>query len=115
MLLAGGDGTANGSFDGGLIVVGGPPATLLAGVGLLRRWRWAYGYALTTLALLAAYNLVQLLRGFTPERSTVLPGGVIQTELAYGGNYALYLLIIAISVGLLVKLLAPAVRVEFSQ
>jgi hypothetical protein len=114
MLSAGGDGTAGGSFAGGLIVIGGPPATLLAGVGLLRRWRWAYGYALALLALFAVHNLVQLLRGVTPERSTVLPDGVIHTELASGGNYALHLLILAISAGLLVKLLAPAVRAQFS-
>jgi hypothetical protein len=114
MLLAGGDGTAGGSFSGGLIVIGGPAATLVAGIGLLRRRRWAYGYVLALLAVFAAYNLVQLLRGATPERSTVSPDGVIHTELVSGINYALNLLIIAISVGLLVKLLAPAVRAEFS-
>ena len=115
MLLAGGDGTAGGSFFDGLVVIGGPAATLVAGIGLLRRRRWAYGSVLALLAVCAAYNLGQLLRGAMPERSTVSPDGVIQTELAWGGYYALCLLFIAISVGMLVKLLAPAVRAEFSR
>ena len=40
MLLAGGDGSSGGSFFDGLLVLGGPPATLVAGIGLLRRRRW---------------------------------------------------------------------------
>lgn len=113
MILAGGEGIANESFFGGLVVIGGPPATLAAGVGLLRRWRWAYGYAVSLLIFFAAYNAVQLLRGSRPEQSTVSPDGVINTVLASSVNYPLHLLIIAICVGLLVKLLSPAIRAEF--
>jgi hypothetical protein len=114
MILAGGDGTANTSLDGGLIVIGGPPATLTAGIGLLRRQRWAYGYALALLGGFAAYNLVQIIRGSTPERSTVSPSGLITTELASSANYPLHFLILAICVGLLMKLRKPAIRAEFS-
>jgi hypothetical protein len=114
MILAGSHGTANASFSGGLVVIGGPPATLVAGIGLLRRWRWAYGYALALLVLSTAYNLAQILRGSTPERSTVSADGVTHTVLASSPNYPLHLLVIAISVGLLVKLLTPAIRAEFS-
>jgi len=113
MFIAGSYGTANASFVGGLVVIGGPPATLAAGIGLLRRWRWAYGYALVLLIALAAYNVVQMLRGSTPERSTVSPDGVIHTVLASNVDYPLHLLIVAICVGLLMKLLTPAIRTEF--
>jgi hypothetical protein len=112
---AGGDSTASGTFFGGLIVIGGPPATLIAGVGLLRRWRLAYGYALAVLGVFAAHSLVQIFRGSTPERSTVSPNGVITTVLASSPWYPLHFLIIAISVGLLVKLLSPAIRAEFAR
>ena len=113
MLLAGSHGTANASFIGGLVIVGGPPATLVSGVGLLRRWRWAYVYVAVLLIVCAAYNLMQLLRGSTPEVSTVSPDGVIHTVLASSVDYPLHLLIIATSAGLLAKLLTPAMRAEF--
>ena len=113
MILAGSHGTANASFFGGLIIIGGPPATLVAGIGVLRRWRWAYAYVVALLIAVTAFNLVQLLRGSTPERSTVSPDGVIHTVLASSVDYPLHLLIIAICVGLLVKLLTPATRAEF--
>ena len=114
MILVGGQGTASGTFFGGLIVIGGPPATLVAGIGLLRRWRWTHGYAVAVLTVFAAHSLVQVLRGSTPEESTVSPSGVITTTMAWSVNYPLHLLIIAISVGLLVKLLKPAIRAQFA-
>ena len=113
MILAGSHGTANASFIGGLVIVGGPPATLVSGIGLLRRWRWAYGYVAVLLIVCATYNLMRLLRGSTPQVSTVRPDGVIHTVLASSVDYPLHLLIIATSVALLVKLLTPAMRAEF--
>lgn len=115
MILAGGDGTASGSLFGGLIVIGGPPATLISGIGLLRRRHWAYGYALAVLGVFATYSLVQIVRGSTPERSTVSPSGVITTVLASSPSYPLHFLIITICVGLLVKLRSPAIRAEFAR
>jgi hypothetical protein len=114
MILAGAQGTASGTFFGGLIVIGGPPVTLVAGIGLLRRWRWAHGYAVALLTVFAAHSLVQVLRGSTPEENTVSPSGVITTTMAWSVNYPLHLLVIAISVGLLVKLLKPAIRAQFA-
>jgi hypothetical protein len=115
MILAGGDGSRGGSLLGGLIVVGGPPATLVAGIGLLRRQRWAHGYAMALLAAFATHSLMQIVRGSTPERSTVSPSGVITTTLASEVNYPLHLLFITIFVVLLVKLLTPRVRAEFAR
>jgi hypothetical protein len=115
MIVAGGDGTASGSLFGGLIVIGGPPATLISGIGLLRRRHWAYAYALAVLGVFATYSLVQIVRGSTPERSTVSPSGVITTVLASSPSYPLHFLIITICVGLLVKLRSPAIRAEFAR
>jgi hypothetical protein len=115
MILAGGDGSSGGSFFGGLIVIAGPPATLIAGIGLLRRQHWAYGYAMTVLGVFAAHSLVQIIRGETPERSTVSPSGLITTTLASSPSYPLHLLIIAISLALLWKLRSPTIRAEFTR
>ena len=113
MILSGGDGSSGGTLLGGLIVIGGPPATLIAGIGLLRRRPWAYGYALALLAVFAGHSVVQICRGGTPERSTVSPSGLITTTLAHSPNYTAHFLIIAIAVGLLVKLRSRAIRAEF--
>ncbi len=115
MILAGGDGTASGSLFDGLIVIGGPPATLICGIGLLRRRHWADAYALAVLGVLTTHSLVQIVRGSTPEHSTVSPNGVITTVLASSPNYALHILIIAICVGLLIKLRSPAIRAAFAR
>lgn len=113
MFLAGSHGTENGSFLGALGVIGVPPVTLVAGIGLLRRWRWAYAYVVGLMIVLAVYNLIQLLRGSTPERTTVSPDGVIHTVSASSVDFPLHLIIIAGCVVLLVKLLTPAIRAAF--
>jgi len=51
----------------------------------------------------------------TPERSTVSPNKVITTALVSTPIYPLHFLIIAISVGLLVKLRLSAFRAEFAR
>lgn len=115
MILAGGDGSSGGTFFGGLIVIGGPPATLISGIGLLRRRQWAYRCTLAVLGVLATYNLVLIILGPTPERSTVSPNGVVTTVMASTMIYPLYLLIFAISAFLLVKLRSPAIRAQFAR
>src|SRR5262245_35310693 len=55
MVLAGSHGSASATLTGGLVVMGIPPATLIASIGLLRRWRWAYGYVLLLLGSVAAW------------------------------------------------------------
>jgi hypothetical protein len=114
MIMAGGQGSSSGGFFDALIVLGGPPATLLAGIGLLRRQRWAHGYAVAVLSLFALSSIVQMLKGSTPEVSTVSPSGLITTQLAWSVNYPFHLAVVAISVALLVKLLSPAMRAQFA-
>lgn len=113
MILAGGDGSSGGSLIGGLVVIGGPPATLICGIGLLRRRPWAYAYALAVLGVFITHSLVEIVRGSRPEHTTVSPTGLTTTVLAYTPNYPLHILIITICIGQLVMLRAPAVRAEF--
>jgi len=113
MILAGSHGTQSGTFLGGLIVLLGPPATFVAGIGLLRRRRWAHGYAVAVLLLFAGHSLFQMLQGSRPEASTVSPSGLVTTQLAWEVDYPFHIVVIAICVALLVKLLSPAMRAEF--
>jgi hypothetical protein len=113
MILTGGHGSSGGSLIGGLVVIGGPPATLICGIGLLRRRPWAYAYALAVLGVFITNSLVEIVRGSRPEQTTVSPTGLTTTVLAHTPNYPLHGLIIAICIGLLVMLRARAVRAEF--
>lgn len=111
MLLVGSYGTKSADPIGGLIVVGGPFAFLLAGIGLLRRKRWAYYLMLAALLALLAYNVYGILRGPSPAASYVSADGVPTTVLASEASYALPF--IAICVCILILLLAPNIRSEF--
>jgi hypothetical protein len=50
MLVAGSDGSQSTTLSGFFTVVVLPPATVLAGFGLWRRWRWAHLCVLLLLA-----------------------------------------------------------------
>ena len=113
MLLAGGSGRGNASLLGGFVVIGLPPLTLLAGVGWLRRWRWAYGYVLLLVGAFVAWNIVPMIRGPKPEYRYVSATGVPTTVLASDVNYPAHLAAIAVALGLLGKLLTRSVRDEF--
>lgn len=114
MVMVGSYGTANASLLGALGIIGGPPATLVAGIGLLRRWRWAYGYTVVLLAVVVAMNLATMLRGSTPEHSYVSPAGVPTTVLASNVDTPFHVLIVAVALGLLAWLLTRSVRGEFA-
>ena len=111
MVLVGSYGTSSADPIGGLIVVGGPFAFLLAGIGLRRRKRWAHYLMLAALFALLAYNVYGILRGPSPASSYVSADGVPTTVLASEAPYSLPL--IAICICVLILLLAPNVRSEF--
>src|ERR1043166_4386407 len=111
MYLAGSPGTSTGSMFGWLGIVGGPPATCLAGIGLLRRKGWARLYLLALLCALVAYEVSEILKGPTPETTYISPAGVPTTRLAPDANYSPPVLVS--SIGLVVMLFLPKIRAEF--
>lgn len=116
MLLAHSPGAATGGLAGWLIVVAGPPAMLFAGIGLLRRKRWAYVYTVAALLLIIGHSLVDGARAlFSPAmRTYVAPDGVPHTELG-GSLLAFYALpVIAVCAWVLARLLSRQVRAEFA-
>lgn len=115
MVMAGSPGNGGESFFGGIVVIGGPPSALAAGIGLLRLRAWAHRYAVALVALVAANGIRQLVRGSTPEVATVAPDGTITTQLASSIDYPWHVLTVCIALGLAWKLLSPAMRAQFSR
>ena len=113
MVIAGSPGAANGTLLGGFVVIGLPPMTLVAGVGLLRRARWAYAYILVLLGAVALWNLAPIIRGPRPQHTYTSASGVRTTVLATEVNYAGHLAMIALAAGLIAKLASRQVRAEF--
>lgn len=113
MMLGGSPGSSGGSFIEGTLVMLGPLATLVAGVGLIRRRRWSHAYAVGVLALFAANSVFLMVRGPIPESTTVTPSGTVTTRLATSVDYPVEILIVAICAGLILKLMSPAVRADF--
>lgn len=111
MIVAGGDGTSNNSVGGFLLLVVLPPATLVAGVALLLRHRWAWVYLVVLLISLLAYNAYEFTRPPATTTTTVSPTGVKTTVISSGPQYSVP--IVAICLGLLVTLMLPRIRGEF--
>jgi hypothetical protein len=112
MWLVGSYGTKTGSALDWLTIVAGPPVTFLAGIGLLRRARWARLCLLALLITVLAWNGYGILRGPTPEHTYTSAGGVPTTVLASEATYSLP--IIAICTGLIAMLCSAKVRAEFA-
>ena len=113
MVMVGSPGTANGTLMGGFVVIGIPPLTVTAGIGLLLRWRLAYAYTVVLLASFALWNVTELLRAPTPQHTYISSTGVPTTVLASYNNYPANVLGLTVSLGLLGLLLRKAVRGEF--
>ncbi len=113
MLLAGGDGTRSATLVGALAVVGGPPAALLVGLGLWRRWRWAWVGALPLLASVVLWGGAETLRGPVPARTWVTPEGVLTQVAATDAAGPLPVGATIAALGVLALLLTPRVRGEF--
>jgi hypothetical protein len=112
MILAGSYGTQNIELSGFLLVVVAPPASLVAGIGLLRRWRWAWLYLVLGLLLAIGWQVVERMRPPQPAvTTTTLPSGVKSTVYHSGPQFSAPLT--AVFGGLLVFVLTPGVRREF--
>ena len=113
MIVAGSHGTANANMLDAFFMVCLPPATLIAGIGLLRRWRWPRIYTQVLALTFALWNAGILWRGPTPERTYTSASGVPTTVLASQVDYPQRLASFAISLGIFFALMAKSVRQEF--
>lgn len=101
MILVGGHGTNTVEPLGFLTVVVLPPASVLAGIGLVRRWRWSWLFAVAGLLSALVWNAAAMLIPTQPPASEfAAPPGV---------SFALT----ALAAALLSFFLTPAVRREF--
>ena len=113
MVLVGSYGTAHMDPFQGLVVIAGPPATVVAGVGLLRRWRWAWAYLLVALVGIITWSTAEIIEGPSPARIYTSADGVRNTISATEVNYPFHVTAIVVSVGLGAFLLSRSVRSEF--
>lgn len=97
---------------GFISIVFGPIAVLAAGVGLLKRKRWAPPLTMGLSVLVLADNLVGMLQGPTLASSTMDAVGVIQTRLASDAAYSPVLMVLSFAV--IALMLGKAVRHEFA-
>ncbi len=111
MFLVGSYGTSGGMTLEGLMILAGPPMTLVAGIALILRRRWAYYYMLLLFIALIAYNGYHLSRGSTTQSTHISPGGVPTTTLASKGKGSVP--VMAAGIALLAGLLVRNVRAEF--
>ena len=112
MILAGSQGTSTHDPLGFLIVVVGPPAMIVAGIGFLRRKPWARYFMLALLLWALAHNVYLLVRGPIPQSTYVSPAGVPTTVLATPVS-PLTIPAIFVCGCLLLTLLSRKVRAEF--
>ncbi len=112
MLLVKSYGTQTSDPIGFVIVVLGPAILLITGFGLLRRYWWARGAGILLLGILIADNAWTLIKGPRPTTTYTSASGVETTVMGSGTNYT-SLPVIAICVGLLVKLSSAGVRDDF--
>jgi hypothetical protein len=113
MLMAGSYGTSTFDPVGFLIIVVAPPATLVAGLGLLLRWRWARFYIIAMLAIIIVANVSELSKGGKTTTIRTTPAGVTTSEDVWGGpNYHSVPIIVFCSDSL-VLIFLPFVRREF--
>ena len=111
MIAVGSYGTNTFDPMGFLIVVVLPPASFVAGIALLRRKRWARVYLMLLMLGVFAWNVRAMIRGPTPQTTTISPTGVKTTTLASESQHSE--LAMLVSLGILAFLLVPAVRREF--
>ena len=111
MVLAGSYGTSNIEPIGALVVLAGPTATLVAGIGLLRRRRWAWRCMVAVLTVIVLSNFLPFLAPSAPPVVHVAADGLKTTVVSAGATGSLPL--IAVAFGLLITLLSRRVRSEF--
>jgi hypothetical protein len=111
IIVAGSYGTSSGMTLEGLTIILGPPLTLVAGIALLYRKPWARFYLIALICVVLAFNGYHIIRGPTPQSTQASADGVVTTRLESPAQYSLP--VIALCIGLLLKLFSPSIRSEF--
>jgi hypothetical protein len=113
MLLARSYGTNTGGLLDWLIVLAGPPVTFVAGIGLLRRKRWAWFCIVGILFSVLAWQGYQVVNPPPTESTTyVSPAGVKTTVMGSGPLYSVPIIVGGLA--MLAVLLSPRARAEFA-
>jgi hypothetical protein len=111
MIVAGNEGAKNADAMGFFNVVMRPPLTLVAGIGLLLRKRWAYFYTSSLLLLIVAYNVYGMALGPAMPYKYIDANGVPTTVMTSGDQYSFPVMVLcAVLFGVLNM---PRVRNEF--
>ena len=113
MVLAGSYGTANVNLVEGSVVILGPPVTFIAGIGLLRRWRWSWVYMLAVLIGFVVWSAGRIIKGPSPARTTTSANGTRITVSATEVNHRFHGTVIVVSLGLFTFFLSSSVRSAF--
>lgn len=88
-----------------------PPFAVATGLGLVRRWRWAWLAGLLLLAGVIAFNLRELATAHPTTTTTTTASGVKTTVMAAGPNFHSWPLI-ALSLLVIMKLCTRSIRAE---
>lgn len=111
MVAAGSPGSSSGGVLGFLTVIVMPPVGVIAGIGLLKRHRWAWVTLLAMLFLIALSMTIDLMKYSPTPKQTIGPDGVLNTTYTSGAIFNLPWLILCIA--LIAKLVSPKVNAEF--
>lgn len=113
MLLVRSYGTSTGGVLDWLIVVAGPPVSFMAGIGLLRRKRWAWFYLVGILFCLFAWQASKVAFPPPSEDKTFIDANGVPTTIM-GGGPGTSTPIIALVLASLVILFSRKSRAEFA-
>lgn len=111
MVAAGSPGSSSGGVLGFLTVIVMPPVGVIAGIGLLKRRRWAWVLLLAMLFLISLSMTIDLMKFSPTPKQTIGPDGVLNTTYTSGAIFNLPWLILCIA--LIAKLVSPKVKAEF--
>ena len=111
MVAAGSPGSSSGGVLGFLTVIVMPPVGVIAGIGLLKRHRWAWVTLLAMLFLITLSMTIDLMKYSPTPKQTIGPDGVLNTTYTSGAIFNLPWLILCVA--LIAKLVSPKVKAEF--
>lgn len=115
MILTHSYGMSSATALGFVMVVLGPPVSLVAGVGLLRRKRWGWAVILAVLTLIVISSAGDIVQAPLRPVTYTVPSGVPTTVLPRDFTFYCYLLpFVVVCAGVIVKLLTKKVRAEFA-